>query len=69
MDNILIGDVWVVAGQSNMAFGLGKTCGADLEKATTHLPLLRRVGIAPNESETIQDDIPAEKIDGWTVCS
>ena len=31
LENILIGDVWVMNGQSNMAFGLGKTHEADLE--------------------------------------
>ncbi len=67
MDNILIGDVWVMNGQSNMAFGLGKTYRADMETATAHLPLLRRVGIAPNESATLQKDIPADRIDPWTV--
>ena len=69
MDNILIGDVWVMNGQSNMAFGLGKTYRADMETATAHLPLLRGVDIAPNESETLEVDIPAGKIDGWTVCT
>ncbi|HUT91726.1 MAG TPA: sialate O-acetylesterase [Thermoguttaceae bacterium] len=69
MENILIGDVWVMNGQSNMAFGLAKTYEADMEIATAHLPLLRRVGIAPNESETLQVDIPADRIDAWTVCT
>ena len=41
MDNILIGDVWVMNGQSNMAFGLGKVYEADMEMAAAHLPLLR----------------------------
>ena len=67
MENIVIGDVWVMNGQSNMAFGLGKTYRADLEVATAHLPSLRRVGIAPNESETLETDIPADKVDGWTA--
>jgi sialate O-acetylesterase len=69
MDNILIGDVWVMNGQSNMAFPLAKTYESDMETATANLPLLRRVGIAPNESETLQVDIPADKIEGWTVSS
>jgi sialate O-acetylesterase len=69
MDNIVVGDVWVMNGQSNMAFGLGKTYRADMETATAHVPSLRRIGISPNESETLQTDIPADKIDGWTVCS
>jgi len=69
MDNILIGDVWVMNGQSNMAFGLGATCRADMETATAHLPLLREVRISPNESYTLEKDLPADKIEGWTVCT
>jgi len=69
MDDIVVGDVWVMSGQSNMAFGLGKTLRSDLEAATAHLPLLRGVDISPNESETLQTDIPADKISGWTVCA
>jgi sialate O-acetylesterase len=69
MDNILIGDVWVMNGQSNMALGLSKVLESDLEAATANLPLLREVRIDPNESETLQVDIPTEKIKGWNVCS
>ncbi len=69
MDNILIGDIWVMNGQSNMAFGLSKTYRADMETATANLPSLRRVGIAPNESYTLQKDLPADRVDGWTVCT
>jgi len=67
MDNIVIGDVWVMNGQSNMAFGLAKVYEADMEMAGAHLPLLREVRISPNEWETLQADIPADKISGWTV--
>jgi sialate O-acetylesterase len=69
MNNILVGDVWVMNGQSNMAFGLGKTYRADMETATAHLPLLRRVGVSPNESYTLQTDLPADRVNGWTVCT
>ncbi len=69
MDDIVIGDVWVMNGQSNMAFALGATFRADLEIATAQLPLLRRVGISPNESYTLQEDIPADRVTGWTVCT
>jgi len=67
MDNIVVGDVWVMNGQSNMAFGLGKTFRSDLETATAHLPLLREVRISANEQYTLQADLPAEKVSGWTV--
>ena len=69
MNDILLGDVWVMNGQSNMAFGLGKTYGADLEAATAHLPLLRRVGISANESYRLQTDLPEDRVTGWTVCT
>ncbi|NQU23529.1 MAG: hypothetical protein HQ567_19790, partial [Candidatus Nealsonbacteria bacterium] len=69
MENILIGDVWVMNGQSNMAFGLGATYRADMETATAHLPLLREIRISPNESYTLEKDLPADRVDGWTVCT
>jgi len=69
MDNIVIGDIWVMNGQSNMAFGLRGTLHADLGTASAHLPLLRQTRILPNESETLQVDIPSDKITGWTVCT
>lgn len=69
MDDILIGDVWVMNGQSNMAFGLGSTYRSDMETAMAHLPLLRRVGISANESYALQEDLPADKVTGWTVCT
>lgn len=69
MDNIVIGDVWVMNGQSNMAFPLSKVLEADMETAAANLPLLREVRIHTNECETLQTDIPADKLEGWTACS
>ena len=67
LDNIVIGDVWVMNGQSNMAFGLGKTTQADLESIQAHLPLFRRVGINANESTTLQTQLSTDKVAAWTV--
>lgn len=69
--NIVVGDVWVMNGQSNMAFPLGKVLEADTESAQAHLPLLRFFSIDPNEQSTLHEDIPAEKIatKGWAVSS
>lgn len=71
MENIVFGDVWVMEGQSNMAFGLGKTLQADLAIQQAHLPLLRFCKISTNEQSTLQTDIPAEVIPngGWVVSS
>ena len=69
LDNIVIGDVWVMNGQSNMGFGLGKVQEGDLEIAQAHLPLLRMFSISPNESYTLQQDLPEEVVSGWHVCT
>ncbi len=71
MDNIVVGDVWVMNGQSNMAWGLGKTVHADMESVQAHLPLFRCLDITPNEQEEPQEDIPVEKLGngGWVVAS
>ena len=37
--------------------------------AQAHLPLFRRMGISPNESERLESDFPAGKVSGWTVCT
>ncbi|MFN4872715.1 MAG: hypothetical protein ACK5JP_02780 [Akkermansiaceae bacterium] len=69
MSNIVVGDVWVMSGQSNMAFSLKGVQEEDIESAQSNLPLLRFFSISPNEQSGPQDDIPAEKIDtqGWAV--
>lgn len=69
MENILVGDVWVMNGQSNMAWGLAKTLQADMERAQAHLPLLREIRISPNESYSLALDLPDDRVEGWTVCT
>lgn len=41
LENILIGDVWVLGGQSNMEFELAKVENGELEIATANYPLIR----------------------------
>lgn len=69
MGNIVVGDVWVMYGQSNMAFPLGKVMHADTESAQADLPNLRLFSIATNEQADPQEDIRRETIDtgGWVV--
>ncbi|MGB0743120.1 MAG: sialate O-acetylesterase [Opitutales bacterium] len=67
MENIVMGDVWVMNGQSNMAWALGKTQNGNFESLQAHQPLLRRFKINSNEQASPQVDIPADKIadGGW----
>ncbi|NNM28694.1 MAG: hypothetical protein HKO57_04185, partial [Akkermansiaceae bacterium] len=71
LQDILIGDVWVMSGQSNMAFPLAKTDGSDLA-VQAHLPMLRLYSITGNEQASLQDDIRPEAITtdgGWVISS
>lgn len=69
MGNIVVGDVWVMYGQSNMAFPLGKVLNRDTESAQANLPNLRLFSIATNEQADPQEDIRREAIDtgGWVI--
>jgi sialate O-acetylesterase len=69
MTNVVVGDVWVMNGQSNMALPLGKIQHSDMESAQANLPMLRFFSIAPNEQSELIEDIQADKITtgGWAV--
>jgi sialate O-acetylesterase len=72
LDNILLGDVWVMSGQSNMAFPVNKTDAKDL-LPQANMPMLRLFSIQGNEQASLQDDIRPEAIEtisgGWDVSS
>ncbi|MDH3584626.1 MAG: hypothetical protein OER86_10465, partial [Phycisphaerae bacterium] len=58
LDNILVGDLWVMNGQSNMAFALKAVYQAPFESAQAHLPLMRHIRINSGaESEHLEPDL------------
>lgn len=69
MGNVVIGDIWVMYGQSNMAFPLKQVENRDTESLLANLPNLRLFSIATNEQADPQDDIKREAIDtgGWVT--
>jgi sialate O-acetylesterase len=69
MGNIVVGDVWVMYGQSNMAFPLKSVSNRDTESAQANLPNLRLFSISGNEQADLPDDINREAIDtkGWAI--
>lgn len=76
MTDILIGDVWVMNGQSNMAFALKAVYRAPFESSMANLPLLRQIRINSGaESEHLEPDLKDEFINGndedknWKVCT
>jgi len=64
--NIMIGEVWVCSGQSNMAWNVAKSDDADKEIAAANYPDIRlfsvKSTIAPLPTSTVESD-------GWKVCS
>lgn len=71
MGNVVVGDVWVMYGQSNMAYPLGDVLNRDTESAQANLPNLRLFSITGNEQADPAEDINRSSIDtqGWVVSS
>jgi len=75
--NVLIGDVWVCSGQSNMVWwvknGDHGVLNRDAEVATADYPEIRLLTVPSRVSFEPQDDVEWKKDDtsrnGWLVCS
>ncbi len=66
VENILVGDVWVCSGQSNMAMTVGGSANAKDEAAAADFPLIRHFGVRHTPAATPQKDTPGA---AWAVCS
>ncbi|MBL0151114.1 MAG: sialate O-acetylesterase [Ideonella sp.] len=64
--DVLLGDVWLCTGQSNMEWTLGQSDGAVEAVAAADLPLIRHVKIARRATLAPQDDLPVVR---WQVSS
>jgi len=64
--DILVGDVWLCSGQSNMEWPVRLADNAVTETATAHFPLIRHFKVATQMAH----DAPAADVQGsWTVCT
>ncbi|WP_276379619.1 sialate O-acetylesterase [Flavobacterium sp. H4147] len=59
--NVLVGEVWICSGQSNMEFQVSKTINAEKEIADANYPMIRHFGIAQDLSGTPKDDLKQGK--------
>lgn len=59
--NVLVGEVWICSGQSNMEFQVSKTMNAEKEIADVNYPMIRHFGIAQDLSGTPKDDLKQGK--------
>ena len=63
--DILVGEVWLGSGQSNMAWTVARSRDFDGEKAAANLPLIRMFREDSNGSPTMQTNGKGK----WTVCA
>jgi sialate O-acetylesterase len=63
--NVLVGEVWVCSGQSNMQMGVGLVNNARSEIANANYPQIRLFDVPLKSAGEPQDDVEAK----WQVCS
>lgn len=63
--NVLVGENWVCGGQSNMAWSLERSAGADEAIAGANLPTLRLFQVEIAGADTPQEDLKGQ----WVECS
>ncbi|MBZ4035566.1 sialate O-acetylesterase [Flavobacterium sp. 17A] len=64
--NVLVGEVWICSGQSNMEFQVVKTMNSEKEIAEANYPMIRHFGVAQDLSGTPKDDLKQGK---WEVAN
>jgi len=65
-NNVLVGEVWICSGQSNMEFTVNSAINADKEMAEANYPQIRHIKVPETISATLKNDIPKGE---WQVCS
>lgn len=66
LSNILIGDIWVCSGQSNMAMSVSESNHSQREIAAANFPELRLFSVYETMATTPQDNLEGE---GWHECN
>lgn len=66
LSNILVGDVWICSGQSNMEWPLSQTNNAEEEISNAKYPRMRLFTAAKKISSVPLDDVESQ---GWEVCT
>ena len=66
LSDILVGDVWLASGQSNMEFGFSGALHAEQELKDADQPKIRLFQVNKRSSDFPQDDVLAKS---WTPCT
>ena len=65
LSNILVGDVWICSGQSNMEFHLKNATGAEKEITNANFPQIRQFEVPKEVSSQPSDDLAGGD---WKIC-
>ncbi|MCA9054259.1 MAG: 9-O-acetylesterase, partial [Planctomycetaceae bacterium] len=65
LEDVLVGEVWVCSGQSNMQWSVAAAIDPDLEAAAADHPHLRLFQVPQISKAEPQDDVPAQ----WKHCT
>lgn len=66
LDNIMVGDVWICSGQSNMQWTVARSNNAEEEITNANYPNIRLLQVANNFQLEPANDIPKTR---WEICS
>ena len=66
LEDVLVGEVWLCSGQSNMEWSVARSGNAKEEIANGKHPLIRHVKVPRRPSDKPEDDV---QTGGWQVCS
>ena len=64
-DDVLVGEVWICSGQSNMQWSVGQSNDADLEKLTAKYPKIRMINFPQVGT---QEEVWTHDARQWQVC-
>ena len=66
LEDVLVGEVWLCSGQSNMEWTVSRSSNAKEEIANGKHPLIRHIKVPHRPSDKPETDV---KTSGWQVCS
>ncbi len=65
LGNIVVGEVWICSGQSNMQWSVGQSDDPDLEAGSANFPNIRLISVPQVGTQEKQDDFKGQ----WDVCT
>ncbi|MEX2174893.1 MAG: sialate O-acetylesterase [Pirellulaceae bacterium] len=70
--DVMVGEVWVASGQSNMEWAVKQSANAAEEIKNSDLPAIRMIKVGRNPTDKPRDDFAfvenGSKLSGWAVC-